>query len=195
MIPRERFLASKSLDESAWLDARRGGVTATEVALAATPAGFVEAVERRRNPVEVMVNDYMAFGLLWEDFIVDKVAAEHGILANDWLIAGEDRRHLATPDGLSENHQAIGEYKTTGKDWETVQRLPLKYKRQVQWQLHVTGAELCVVAWLLREERDGAFMPAWWEPKWGVVERDEEMISGLVKVAGRLIGEDENGTV
>ena len=49
MIPRGRFIASKAANEQAWLDARRQGVTATEVATAATPAGFRDALEQRRN--------------------------------------------------------------------------------------------------------------------------------------------------
>jgi hypothetical protein len=134
------------------------------------------------------VNGYMAFGLLWEDWIADKVARTYQIFPNDFLIAGEDRRHLATPDGLSENHTAIGEYKTTGKDWGTVEKLPVKYKRQIQWQLHVTGAEFCIVAWLLRDvSPEGEFVPAWFKPKFGIVFRDEDMIGKLVDVAGRLI--------
>jgi predicted phage-related endonuclease len=187
MISRERFLASKSADEQAWLEARRSGVTATEVALAATPAGFRDALEQRRNPTPVEVNDYMRFGLLWEDWVIDKISREYHISPNDWLIAGENPKHLATPDGLSSDHRAIAEVKTTGKDWGTVEKLPVKYKRQVQWQLHVTGAEFAVVAWLLRVEEDGAFVPGWWRPKVGVLNRDEDMIADLVDVAGRLL--------
>jgi len=95
------------------------------------------------------------------------------------LIAGEYPKHLATPDGLSSDHRVIAEVKTTGKDWGVVEKLPLKYARQVQWQLHVTGAEFAVVAWLLRVEEDGAFVPGWWKPKVGVMERDREMIANL----------------
>lgn len=188
MIGRDRFLASKGADESAWLEARRTGVTATEVALAATPAGFRDALENRRNPQPVEVNGYMEFGLLWEDWVIDKIAREYDIAPNDFLIAGENRKHLATPDGLSTDHTVIAEVKTTGKDWGTVDKLPLKYKRQIQWQLHVTGAKFCVVAWLLRDVTDtGIFVPAWFKPKVGVLERDGEMIDRLVEVAGRLL--------
>jgi hypothetical protein len=188
MIARERFLASKSVDEGAWLEARRSGVTATEVALAATPAGFRDALEQRRNPQPVEVNAYMEFGLLWEDWVIDKIAREYDIQSNDFLIAGENRQHLATPDGLSTDHTVIAEVKTTGKDWGTVEKLPVKYKRQIQWQLHVTNAKFCVVAWLLRDFTDTGFMvPAWFRPKVGILERDEDMIGQLVDVAGRLL--------
>jgi hypothetical protein len=50
----------------------------------------------------------------------------------------------------------------------------------------VTDAEFCYFAWLLREERDGAFMPAWFDPKVITIERDEEMIASLVRVADDL---------
>jgi hypothetical protein len=192
MISRDRFVASKSQDEAAWLEARKQGVTATEVATAATPAGFRDALEQRRNPQPVEVNGYMAFGLLWEDWVLDKLARDFPIRPNDFLIAGEDRRHLATPDGLSDDHMLIAEVKTTGKDWGTVERLPVKYRRQVQWQLHVTGAESCVVAWLLRVEEDGEFVPGWWKPKFGIVERDEKMIGDLVEVAERLLADGQH---
>jgi predicted phage-related endonuclease len=188
MIARDRFLASKAADEDAWLEARKTGVTATEVATAATPAGFRDALERRQNPQPVEVNAYMRFGLLWEDWIADKVARTYQVYPNDFLIAGENRQHLATPDGLSESHELIGEYKTTGKDWGTVEKLPVKYKRQIQWQLHVTGAEMCIVAWLLRDVTpDGEFVPGWMVPKFGLLFRDDDMIADLVDVAGRLL--------
>jgi predicted phage-related endonuclease len=188
MIPRERFLASKSADEQAWLEARRTGVTATEVAQAATPAGFRDALEQRRNPQPIEVNAYMEFGLLWEDWVIDKIAREYDIKPNDYLIAGEYSKHLATPDGLSTDHRVIAEVKTTGKDWGVAEKLPIRYARQIQWQLHVTGAEFCVIAWLLRDVTDtGVFVPAWFKPKVGVIERDREMISKLVEVAGRLL--------
>jgi hypothetical protein len=43
-----------------------------------------------------------------------------------------------------------------------------------------------IFAWMLREERDGAFVPGWFEPKVITIERDEEMIVSLVKVADEL---------
>lgn len=187
MILQERFLACKDTDFEGWLEARRSGVTATQVANASTPAGFEKTAAEFLVEYREQDNAYMKFGRDWEGFIAEFVQAEYGVEPNECLIAGENRRHLATPDGLSQpDHRMIGEYKTTGKDWGTVERLPIRYRRQIQWQLHVTGAQSAVVAWLLREEVDGQFVPAWFEPKVGIVQRDEEMINRLVKVADRL---------
>lgn len=192
MIPRDRFIAHKADDYEGWVAARRHGVTATQVANASTPAGFERAAAEFLVEWREPDNPYMVFGRDYEGFIADFVEAEFGVAPNEWLIAGENPQHLATPDGLSLNdgHKRIGEYKTTGKDWDTVEKLPLRYMRQVQWQLHVTGAVECVVAWLLRVEADtpgGPLMvPGWGKPKTGIVKRDPEMIEGLVATADRL---------
>lgn len=186
MINDDRFLACKADDFEGWLNARRYGITATQVATASTPAGFDKAAADFLAEYREADNAYMAFGRDWENHMAEFVDAEFGVEPNEWLVRGDVNHHLATPDGLSGNHRWIGEYKTTGKDWETVERLPLRYVRQVQWQLHVTGAEACVVAWLLRDEVDGEFVPAWFRPKAGMVYRNEQMISDLVATADRL---------
>jgi hypothetical protein len=188
MIPRERFIAHKEEDYEGWLAARRNGVTATQVANASTPAGFEKAVADYVLDYRETDNDYMRFGRDWEGYIAQHGLEWFNLEANEWLIAGDDPRHLATPDAIGVD--AIGEYKTTGKDWGTVDKLPLKYKRQVQWQLYVTDYDVCVVMWLLRKtvdtEEGPVMVPAWFEPKTGWVERDEKMIDQLVDTANRL---------
>ena len=186
MISADRFIARKDEDFEAWLNARRYGVTATQVSNASTPAGFEKAAADFLTEYSEPDNPYMRFGREWESHIADFVQAEFDVDPNEWLIAGENPRHLATPDGLGKKHDWIGEYKTTGKDWMTVEKLPLRYRRQVQWQLHVTGAEKCVVGWLLREQVEGEFIPAWFEPKVGIIERDDDLIADLISVADRL---------
>jgi len=187
MLSPDQFVASKSVNAERWLSARREGVTATQVAKAAAgPGGFEQAVADYRADFVENDNPYMAFGRAWEGPISMHLKDKHGVMPNDWLISSEVSDHyLCTPDGLTLDHDAISEVKTTGKDWNPV-KIPLQYRRQVQWQLFVTGAEFCYFAWLLREERDGAFMPAWFEPKVITIDRDEEMISELVMVANRL---------
>jgi predicted phage-related endonuclease len=187
MLSPDQFVASKSVNTERWLSARREGVTATQVAKAAAgPGGFEQAVEDYRADFVENDNPYMAFGRAWEGPISMFLKDNHGVMPNDWLISSELSDHyLCTPDGLTLDHDAISEVKTTGKDWNPV-KIPLQYRRQVQWQLFVTGAEFCYFAWLLREERDGAFMPAWFDPKVIRIERDEEMIVSLVRVADDL---------
>lgn len=187
MLDPSRFVANKAISKEGWLEARRSGVTATQVSKAAAgPGGFEQAVADYREDFVEVDNPYMAFGRAWEGPLSLTLKQRHGVMPNEWLIAHDKNRiHLATPDGLSLDHKVISEIKTTGKDWNP-ERIPIQYRRQVQWQLYVTGASQCVFAWMLREERDGAFVPAWWEPRIVWFERDEKMIADLVKVANRL---------
>jgi putative phage-type endonuclease len=196
VITPDRFVASKAVSKERWLSARREGVTATQVAKAASgPGGFEQAVADYAEDFVEQDNPYMLFGRVWEGPISIYLKDNFGVMPNDWLIRHhENRHHLATPDGLTLGHNAISEIKTTGKDWNP-ERIPVQYRRQVQWQLHVTDAEFCVFAWMLREERDGAFLPGWFEPKVITFGRDDEMISELVTVADRLWERVNDGTV
>ena len=191
MIEPERFLVSSS-DRDKWLALRAEGVTATAVAKAVTPMGFKEVVAELRRPRGIPDNNYMKFGRDQEGPIIDKLATVIDITPNDWLISKdlEDNRwQMATPDGLSSDHSVIAEVKTTGKDWGSWAKVPGHYQRQVQWQLHVTGAGGCVFAWMLRATKNGEFIPAWPGPKYVEVERDESLISRLQEVAHELYTE------
>lgn len=191
MIEPERFLVSSSEREK-WLALRAEGVTATAVAKAVTPAGFREIVAELRSPKEFPDNDYMRFGREQEGPIIDKLATIIDITPNDWLISkdlDDNRWQMATPDGLSSDHTIIAEVKTTGRDWESWAKVPPHYQRQVQWQLHVTGAQGCVFAWMLRAQKNREFIPAWPGPKYVEVERDEALISRLEEVAHDLYKE------
>jgi hypothetical protein len=191
MIEPERFLVS-STDRKKWLALRSEGVTATAVAKAVTPAGFKEVVSELRRPSSFPDNDYMRFGREQEGPIIDKLATLIDITPNDFLISrdlADFRWQMATPDGLSAYHRIIAEVKTTGKDWGSWAKVPGHYQRQVQWQLHVTGAEGCVFAWMLRGKNGSEFVPAWPGPKYVEVERDESLISRLEEVAHQLYAE------
>jgi putative phage-type endonuclease len=187
VIAPQRFIANKAISKERWLEARRDGVTATQVSRAASgPGGFEQAVAEYREEFQETDNPYMKFGRDWEGPISMYLKDTFGVMPNEWLISAEENpRHLATPDGLSMEHAYISEVKTTGKEWNP-ERIPVQYRRQVQWQLYVTGAESCYFAWMLRQERNGVFVPAWFQPEWVVMERDEEMIASLVKVANEL---------
>lgn len=185
MIDSDRFIANKALDFHGWVEARKYGVTATEVAKASTNAGFRDIVAGMETPEEIQDNAYMEFGRKQEGPIAMWLKHSFGIMPNEWLIASSiSDIYLATPDGLSLDHQVIAEIKTTGKDWDNP---PIGYRRQMQWQLFVTDAEYSWFAWMLRaEDRDGNFQPGWIEPKLLRVERDDDMIRQLLEVADAL---------
>lgn len=191
MIDAERFLVSSS-DYEKWLAVRQTGVTATAVAKAVTPDGFREVISQMRNPTPIPDNDYMRFGREQESALMEKLGTQFDLAPNDWLIAkdaAENRWQMATPDGLSSSHELIAEVKTTGRDWGEWRAVPGHYQRQVQWQLHVTGATECVFGWMLRVTKQGEMVPAWPGPKFVVVNRDEALIEKLVGVAHQLYQE------
>lgn len=191
MIEPARFLVPSS-DYKRWLEVRATGVTATAVAKAVTPAGFREVMDSLRNPTPIADNDYMRFGREQESALMEKLSTQFDLEPNDWLIAKDDaenRWQMATPDGLSPGHDLIAEVKTTGRDWGEWRAVPGHYQRQVQWQLHVTGATSCVFGWMLRTTQAGGMVPAWPGPKFVVVNRDEALIERLIGVAKDLYRE------
>ena len=184
MIPVERFIVS-SQTKDLWLAARDRGVTATQVAKASTPAGLKEVLAQIENPTPVEPNAFMSWGTEREPYIAHVVKERYGVLPNDWLIAADGAGNewmMATPDGLSLDHSMIGEYKTSGKPLDVI---PLNYLRQIQWQLFVTGAEQCVFAYELRMEGPEGFVPGF-DVECQVVERNEDMISGLIETAQKV---------
>lgn len=183
MISADRFIC-RDTDRGLWLAARQRGVTATEVRDASTEGGFRDLVASWSEP-PFEGNEYTDFGTWAEPQLLNHAHWEHGILPSGWLIAAEDNpRWLATPDGLSVDHMVIAEAKTTGKDWT---KPPIKYVRQIQWQLMVSGAERCLLLWHLRARNDdGDFYMPWIEPKTLWIERDETMIADLIKTAERV---------
>lgn len=184
MITPDRFIA-RSSDRELWLAAREDCITATMVANAATPAGFAEVIARIEDPQPIVPNAYMEWGTFREGFIALELKDREGIMPNEWLIAkdsGLDRWMAATPDGLSLDHTVISEIKTSGKPLHSI---PIRYRRQMQWQLHCTSAERVLFCWELRLEGPDGFVPDFdIHTQW--VERDPDMIRELVFVAEQL---------
>lgn len=183
MLTAERFLANREIDFRSWMEFRRNGVTASDISASATP----ESIKRVSKFRHVPDTPAMRFGREYEGTIAMYIKNDFGVMPNEWLIAGETKWHLATPDGISLDHKVVSEIKTTGTDWETWAKAPKKFNRQVQWQMHVTGAETCVFAWMLRGTTDNNILvPLWLEPKMVVVERDQETINELVVTASKI---------
>jgi putative phage-type endonuclease len=189
MLGSNRLIASKALDEGAWLEAREGKITATLIAAGSTPKGFEEALIKLRGDAEPIIdNSYMEYGRRMEPFISLYVKDIYDVIPNEWLICHETiPEYVATPDGIAWHKPLISEVKTTGTDWGEWKSVPIAYRRQVQWQMYVTGAEQCVFAWLLREEKDGRFQSSWLEPKSLLIDRDDKEIEKLLGVAEKLL--------
>lgn len=187
MIAADRFIV-RSSEREAWLDARRPAVTATEVALAATPSGFAEAAEARRHPTEIEANDFMKFGSESEAEIMKTAHREHGILPNDWLIQDIWERHfMSTPDGLSLDHREIAECKTGAKIPKSI---PRHHRDQMFWQMSTTGAERGLYLFNQRvPDGRGWFFLGLIEPITFWLDRDDARISELIKVGYQLLGE------
>lgn len=185
-----RLIAKAGTPE--WFQARRFGVSATTVAKAAGGyKGFSTELQKALHPEEHVLedNDFMRFGRDMEKPIIDALPMD--MIHNEWLVASEsNEHHLATPDGHNHDWSTICEVKTTGRDFDEG-GIPAQYRRQVQWQLYVTGAQECVFAWMLRVDTPQGFAPGWLEPKWTIMRRSETEIARLITVANQFLKDYE----
>ena len=178
----DRIVADSS-DRMAWLRARSRGITATDVAKLSTPRSVESAAREKWFGSRFSGNAYTEHGRDREPAIAQWVADHHGIAPSSLLFHSElDKRHLATPDGLSVTDAGtvvLAEIKTTNKPWRSI---PRHYLRQIWWQQYVVGAERTLFVW----ERHEEFVPVG-EPECCWVERDEDAIATLVSLATQLI--------
>ncbi len=179
-------IVADSRDRVAWTRARSRGITATDVATLTSERAIARAADAKLMGTGFSGNAYTAHGRQREPEIAAWVAATHGIQPSSALFhAVVEKRHLATPDGVSVDSAGrvtLAEIKTTNRPWRSV---PRSYLRQVWWQQHVLGAERTLVAW---EQHDG-FVPVDDEPRCVWVDRDEREIAKLVSLATALIDE------
>ncbi len=180
-------IVADSRDLVAWQRARSRGITATDVA-ALTNEGAITRVADNKLGAGPRFggNAFTDHGRQREPEIAAWVAATHGIRPSSALFhAVEDKRHLATPDGVVADETGrvtLAEIKTTNKPFKQV---PRTYLRQVWWQQHVLGAERTLFVW----ETHDNFVPVDDEPRAVWIERDELEIGKLVFLANRLIDE------
>ncbi|WP_230670943.1 YqaJ viral recombinase family protein [Rathayibacter sp. Leaf248] len=198
-------------DREVWLEKRLGGVTATEIAKIAAGDGMA-VLRDKLAPKSIRATPAMEWGNIREPHIVAAVQSEWPhIDGNSWLVhALGNERHIATPDGIGESFlgaMELLECKASKFDLapapgagvvpldvvRTMMQRPRPpkfwstgYYDQMQWQLHVTGAERVVFAW---ERHDGDYSR--WPDEGPTVEtvrtriflRDEERIAFLVEQA------------
>lgn len=140
-------------DRKEWLEWRRGGIGASDVAA-------IVGLSRFGSPMSVWAdktglasgdddNEYMEFGRRAEVMVGPWFTDRTGLLVageQTWCVHPGHNHHRATVDGLVvESLESVGisdalgvlEIKTSGEgEWQAV---PDDYECQVQWQMHVTG--------------------------------------------------------
>jgi hypothetical protein len=169
-----------SENRNEWLEARRWGVTATDVKkivkLNGQPSiqrtGLLEKkLSGARDP------DFAVFqhGRDREPIIAEWARQEFGVVHNQFLMCGTNASHLATPDGYGE--EFIVEIKTSVKDVLPTSKM---YRDQLQWQLHVTNTEKVL---LIVENRYSLERDHMW------VHRNEERIQTLARHADCFLEE------
>lgn len=173
-------IVARSSDRIAWLRARSQGVTATDAAKLSTRRS-VETVARDKFSLRGFSgNAFTEHGRAREPHIASWVHDHFSLAPSDALFHSvPDRRHLATPDCISDDGTVLAEIKTTCKPFD---RIPKSYLRQIWWQQYVLGAERTLFVW----EEHFEFVPVG-RPKHQWVERDEDEIAALVDRADLLL--------
>lgn len=167
-----RAIADSNADHKAWLEARLGGVTASDVAQ--FEEGYdVDKLVHKKLHSTFKGNKWTDWGLEREPYLVGWT----GYLPNSKTHHAEDNRYfLATPDGFKfdeGNILHLTQAKTTSKGWDTI---PPNYIRQCQWEMYVMGAETNLLVW----ETHQNFIPTELEPQTLLLDRDDKMIDRLV---------------
>ncbi|GAA4369842.1 YqaJ viral recombinase family protein [Agromyces bauzanensis] len=183
--PHETRIVADASDRVAWLRARSRGVTATDAAKLASRASVRAAAwEKLHGTRGFGGSRFTDHGRTREPVIAGWANREHGITPSTLLFHAEgDRRHLATPDGLRVTPQGVlelCEIKTTSRPWRAI---PRTYLRQVWWQQYVLGAERTLVVWEHHED----FVPVGAQPQCRWVDRDDDQIAILVRLANELL--------
>ncbi|WP_293694543.1 YqaJ viral recombinase family protein [uncultured Agrococcus sp.] len=176
----QRILA-RSSDRVSWLRHRAMGVTATDAARLSSPKALQSvAWEKRTGGNGFSGNRYTDHGKEREPHIAKWVAERFPLESSDALFhSTRERRHLATPDGLSVDGLTLCEIKTTSKP---LRKPPANYLRQIWWQQYVLGAERTLFVW--EQHRD--FAPLG-EPQYLWIDRNDSEIEVLVQRANLLL--------
>lgn len=179
-------------DESAWQEARRPVITATQIRDYAKgyPSDRARLLIEKVTGVREDLSEikYIEWGKFREPFLQDWVQQKYGIdpVANDLYVSNLDPRWACTPDGYSDSFGVItlSELKTSKHDLdpEGGTYLQTGYDDQIQWEMFVTGAEETLFVW---EQHDDVWDP-WptpYPPKAVWIKRNDVRIKVLHNLA------------
>lgn len=201
---RGRAIAS-SEDRASWHAARAFGVTGSDIRRlrSATPAGRASMIAKKLaggDEVRELNVRELVWGRVREDEIAGLVWARFRIEPNRFLFhARENRRHLATPDGVGVEEdfdslavRVVTSEIKTGKfelDPSTSEHFgKYGYYDQVQWELYVAGGWRARFTWEQHDD-DWSYWPEFGprplaaEPQGVWILRDDARITELVAIA------------
>ncbi len=165
-----------------WLETRRRSISATDARALVKLNGLPSAQRERlmHDKIHRVSYDFESFelGIEREPVIADWVARnfpEEQFVATYLLYAGQNDRHVATPDMIGVT--SLCEIKVSTKPLRTCKTT---YRDQLQWQMHVTGASRVLLA---VENRHTQEIEAEW------ISRDDERIKTLVAAANSFLSE------
>ncbi|RAV34881.1 YqaJ viral recombinase family protein [Corynebacterium heidelbergense] len=183
-----RYTTIPTTSRDEWLELRKTRVTATDIPkiISGTEKAYRSLWSEKRGDRRFGGNRYTKFGKQQEPVIAAQVSEWFPELApNDQLLVSvDDERFAATPDMIGQS--MIGEIKTAKSPWGFIEDLPRHYFLQVQWQLLVTGAESCLVAWQGTTEVGGELRPDG-DIRTGFVYPDEATFEQMRRVATEFL--------
>lgn len=173
-------IVAHSDDRDAWLEARNTGITASNAGALATE-NSIDSILKSKFYSDFVGNPATEWGLEREPFLIEWAKFNQ----NKYLFrADENPRFMATPDGIkmSDGGDSIElcQAKTSSKE---LTKIPPNYYRQMQWEMYVMGASRNLLIWEWHKD----FVPVNLEPVAVWVERDEETINKIKKLADALL--------
>ena len=168
-------------DHDAWIQIRFGSIGASDARKLIKKNGerrtsFDQMVYSKTNQIEDDYFSSYSHGITRERHIARFIQQAHpkqAFLYNRFIYAGQDFRHVATPDMVGREH--LCEIKTSTKPLK--QALSIYYD-QLQWQMHVTGYDS--VLFVVEGTYDAKIYSE-------LVSRDQLRIAALVESANELL--------
>jgi hypothetical protein len=176
-------------DRAQWLEKRRDGVTATDIArLARGGTNTWAAVHAEKAGKERhFSNSAMEHGKNREPVIARFAQSMYGLYHSTALLSwNTEGRFLATPDLRGAGKHKVGDIKTTVHDWRTLDEVPGRYIDQLLWQMLVVGEKHAA---LIFEPHENG-IPLYPTPQLLVVDWDSARVAKLQATAYEFLAED-----
>lgn len=189
-ITAARVVVTEDAPRTVWMMERGEGVTASEAwAVArATIKARRRILELKMNGSTFKGNKATNAGHAREVALLDEAAERMATLTPNAALWGavENDLHRATPDAIAvdpDGALVVVEVKSHEFGWKH-DDIPIEHLAQMQWQIHVLGADYALYGFEIRDEDD---MPPVDGATWIPVARDEDMIDYLVTRADDFI--------